>query len=171
MRNPKTPALAAIAVATLGLVMCAFADLTPVASRKSAPDFTLADSQDAPVQLSHFKGKVVLLDFWATWCHGCNLEIPWYIDFQNKYGEKGLAAIGVAMDDDGWKSVRPFLSANHLNYPVVVGDWDKMTKAFGFNGLPETLLIDRQGRIAESHQGMVDKDAFEKEIQVLLAER
>jgi cytochrome c biogenesis protein CcmG/thiol:disulfide interchange protein DsbE len=145
------------------------ADLTPVSSRKAAPDFTLSDSMGAAIKPSNYKGSVVLLDFWATWCEGCKVEIPWYMEFQNKYKKSGLSVVGVAMDDDGWKSVKPFLEEKKVNYPVVIGSWE-LAKPFGIEALPVTLLIDRNGKIADLHVGMVDKDAFEKEIQVLLKE-
>jgi thiol-disulfide isomerase/thioredoxin len=112
---------------------------------------------------------VVLLDFWATWCGGCKVEIPWYMEFQTKYKDSGLSVVGVSMDDDGWKSVKPYLEENKVNYPVVIGDWD-LAKRFGIEELPVTLLIDRDGKVADLHAGMVDKDAFEGEIQKLLKE-
>jgi peroxiredoxin len=144
------------------------ADLTAANSRKIASDFTLSDSKGASVKLSDYKGRVVLLDFWATWCEGCKVEIPWYMEFQNKYKEGGLSVVGVSVDEDGWKSVKPFLEEKKVNYPVVIGNWD-LAKLFGVdNALPATLLIDRDGRIADLHAGMVDKDAFESEIQILL---
>ena len=135
-----------------------------------APDFTLNDSAGSPVKLSAHKGRVVLLDFWATWCTGCKVEIPWYVEFQDKYRKDGLAAIGVSMDDDGWKSVKPFLEEHKLNYPVVIGNQDLASRYGGLPSLPMTLLIDRDGKIAESHAGMVDKGAFEKKIKTLLQE-
>jgi peroxiredoxin len=149
------------------LPVAAIADLTPANSRKPSPDFTLTDSKGASIKLSDYKGKVVLLDFWATWCGGCKVEIPWYIEFQNTYKDKGLSVVGVSMDDDGWKSVKPFLAENKINYPIVIGNSDLGTQ-FGLSGLPLTLLIDRNGKIADSHAGMVEKDAFEREIQSLL---
>lgn len=142
-------------------------DATPARLRKPAPDFTLSDSKGASIRLSDYKGRVVLLDFWATWCHGCNIEIPWYMEFQQKYKDKGLAVIGVAMDDDGWKSVRPFSDEKKINYMIVVGN-QGLAKQYGVDALPVTLLIDRDGKIAESHAGMVDKEVFEKEIRMLL---
>ena len=135
--------------------------------RKTAPNFTLDDAQGAAIRLSDYKGKVVLLDFWATWCHGCKTEIPWYMEFQNKYKDKGLAVIGVSMDDDGWKSVKPFVEEQKMNYAVVIGN-EALAKLYAVDALPVTLLIDRNGKIAVSHAGMVEKDAFEKEIQALL---
>jgi cytochrome c biogenesis protein CcmG/thiol:disulfide interchange protein DsbE len=161
--------LAGISVLTACFVLPtrAPADLTAVASRKDAPDFTLADSTGAPVKLSAYKGRVVLLDFWATWCGGCKVEIPWYMDFQKKYKESGLTVVGVAMDEEGWTIVKPFVAETKINYPIVIGNSDLATR-FGVDGLPVTLLIDRNGKIADSHAGMVDKDAFDSEIQTLL---
>ena len=135
---------------------------------QSAPDFTLTDSSGSRVKLSALKGKVVLLDFWATWCHGCQIEIPWYMDFERKYDSAGLVAIGVSMDEDGWKAVRPYLKEHALNYPVVIATKDVAKEYGGLPSLPVTLLIDRQGNVAESHAGMVDKDDFEKKIKLLL---
>lgn len=142
-------------------------DLTAANSRKTAPDFTLSDSKGASIRLSDYKGRVVLLDFWATWCGGCKVEIPWYMEFQSKYQDSGLSVIGVSMDEDGWKSVKPFLEKTPMNYSVVVGNPD-LAKLYDVDSMPMTLLIDRDGKIAASHVGMVDKDAFESEIQKLV---
>jgi peroxiredoxin len=158
------------------IAMCSFlaSQTTPQPSQPApqvgqpAPDFSLSDSSGSPVKLSAYKGKVVLLDFWATWCTGCKVEIPWYVEFQDKYRNDGLTAIGVSMDDDGWKSVKPFLEEHKLNYPVVIANQDLTTRYGGLPALPMTLLIDRDGRIAESHAGMVDKDTFENKIKTLL---
>lgn len=144
-------------------------ELTAAKVRKTAPDFTLADERGAKVQLSEYKGRVVLLDFWATWCHGCKTEIPWYIEFENRYKDRGLAVIGVSMDADGWKSVKPFVAQAKMNYPVVIGN-DGLAGHYGVTNMPVTLLIDRNGKIADSHTGVVDKAAWEQEIQELLSE-
>ncbi len=157
----------ALVASCFALPASAPADLTAANSRKVASDFTLSDSKGASVKLTDYKGRVVLLDFWATWCEGCKLEIPWYMEFQNKYKESGLSVVGVSMDEDGWKSVKPFLEEKKVNYPVVIGNWD-LANLFGITALPVTLLIDRNGKIADLHVGMVDKDAFESEIQILL---
>jgi peroxiredoxin len=167
MRRPIVTTVAL--VVAFALPALAPADLTPATSRKTAPDFTLTDAKGAPVKLSAYKGRVVLLDFWATWCTGCKVEIPWYVEFQSKYKKSGLSALGVSMDDDGWKSVKPFLEQHKINYPIVIGNWD-MGDRFGFSSMPATLLIDRHGKIADLHVGMVDKAAFENEIQTLLKE-
>jgi thiol-disulfide isomerase/thioredoxin len=153
----------------LGLVWPATvpAAITAANLRKAAPGFTLGDAKGAAVRLSDYKGRVVLLDFWATWCGGCKVEIPWYMEFETKYKNSGLAVISVSMDDDGWKSVKPFLEKTKLNYPVVIGNQD-LAKRFGLESMPMTLLIDQNGKIAASHVGLVDKDKFESEIRVLL---
>jgi thiol-disulfide isomerase/thioredoxin len=113
---------------------------------------------------------VVLLDFWGTFCEVCKVEIPWYVEFQSKYKESGLSVVGVSLDEDGWKSVKPFVEEKKVNYPIVIGNWD-LARLFGFgNELPLTLLIDRDGKIADLHAGIVNKNTFESEIQILLKE-
>ena len=137
--------------------------LVPVSARKTAPDFTLVNAQGMPVTMSALRGRVVLLDFWATWCGGCKLEIPWYMEFDQKYKTQGLAVVGVAMDDEGWKAVRPFLAREKdpetggrtaMKYPVVLGS-EGLSKQYGLTSMPMTVLIDRQGRIALTHTGVV----------------
>lgn len=144
--------------------------LSSTQARKTAPDFALTDQDGRTLRLSDYRGRVVLLDFWATWCHGCKTEIPWYMEFEGKYKERGLAVIGVSMDADGWKSVRPFIAEKKMNYDVVIGS-DELGRKFGLNDMPLTLLIDRNGKIADSHAGVVDKVAWEQEIQELLAQK
>jgi peroxiredoxin len=120
------------------------------------------------VPLSRYKGKVVLLNFWATTCGGCKVEIPWFIEFQTRYKSRGLVVIGVSMDDDGWKSVRPFMKEKKINYPVVAGN-EELARHYGVvEALPKTLLIGRDGKIATSYTGVVDKEACETEIRTLL---
>jgi peroxiredoxin len=144
--------------------------------RKPAPNFILTDAKGDTINLSSYKGKVVLLDFWATWCGGCKTEIPWYMEFDAKYKDRGLAVLGVSMDEDGWKTVKPFLALDKdpetgghtaMKYPVVIGS-DKLAKQYNLTGMPMTLLIDREGRIAVSHTGMVEKDDWESKIRSLL---
>lgn len=150
--------------------------LVPEDQRKTAPGFSLAGADGRPINLADYRGKVVLLDFWATWCGGCKLEIPWYMEFDEKYRRQGLAVIGVSMDEDGWKSVRPFLARERdpetggktaMKYPVVIGN-DTLGKEYNLTNMPMTLLIDRSGKIALSHAGVVNRDDFEGHILQLL---
>jgi peroxiredoxin len=148
---------------------------TPLASanddpRKTAPNFTRKDSKGAPINLASYKGKVVLLNFWATWCHGCVQEMPWFMEFQDKYQSDGLAVIGVSMDDDGWKSVTPFVQEKKVNYTVVIGD-KTLGDQFGLAAMPMTILIDRAGNIVSKYPGVVDREACEKQLHSLLAEK
>jgi peroxiredoxin len=143
------------------------ANTTPKNDRKMAPDFTLNDSNGTSIKLSDYKGKVVLLNFWATWCHGCGTEIPWFIEYENKYKDSGLAIIGASMDDDGWKVVKPFVEEKKMNYPVVLCNAD-LCKQYGVDALPVTVLIDREGKIVASYAGVVDRAACEAKIQSLL---
>jgi cytochrome c biogenesis protein CcmG/thiol:disulfide interchange protein DsbE len=162
--NLKTLFLAAVCLASLARIPAA---ITEAKLRKAAPGFTLKDSTGAPVRLSDYKGKVVLLNFWATWCHGCKLEIPWFMEFESRFKDSGLVVIGVSMDDDGWKSVKPYLQLKKMNYPVVIGNED-LAKQYGLASMPMTALIDRGGKIAALHTGVVDKAACESEIRQLL---
>jgi peroxiredoxin len=144
------------------------AGVKPDKDRRGAPEFALKDADGKTVHLADYKGKVVLLDFWATWCPPCKLEIPWFIDMQRKNKDKGFEVLGVAMDDNGWEDVKPFLSEMKVNYRVVVGD-DEIAKAYGgVEDLPTTFLIDRDGKIAAVHVGLASRKDFEDGVEELL---
>jgi peroxiredoxin len=136
--------------------------------RKATPDFTLKDSTGATVKLSDYRGKVVLLNFWATWCGPCKVEIPWFMDFQKNYKDRDFAVLGVSMDEDGWDSVKPYIEEHKMNYRVLLGN-DEVSQLFGsIDSLPTTLIIDREGRIASMHLGLVAKSTYQKQIEQLL---
>jgi peroxiredoxin len=142
--------------------------LTSCAKEKPVMDFALKDSAGATVKLSDYRGKVVLLNFWATWCAPCKIEIPWFVEFQQQYKNREFAVLGVSMDEDGWDSVRPYMTAHKLNYPVVVGG-DTIERMFGgVDDLPTTFLMDRNGHIAKKHVGLISKNAWEDEIGAML---
>jgi peroxiredoxin len=138
-------------------------------NRKTAPDFTLTDVSGRPVKLSDYKGKVVLLNFWATWCGPCKTEIPWFNQFEKTYKDRGFEILGVSMDENGWRPVRPFVKQMEVKYPVMIGN-DGVAQLYGgIESLPMTFLIDREGRVAEVHSGLVDKHQYQDEILRLIA--
>jgi peroxiredoxin len=136
--------------------------------RRAAPDFALKDAEGKLVHLSDYRGKVVLLDFWATWCGPCKIEIPWFMDFQRQNQEKGLVVLGISMDDEGWEIVKPYLASMKVNYRVVIGNDHTAQLYGGVDALPTTFLIDRDGKIAAVHVGLVDRKDFENGIDELL---
>jgi len=136
--------------------------------RSPAPNFNLKDASGKDVKLADLKGKVVLVNFWATWCEGCQVEIPWFVEFQKEYASRGLVVVGIAMDDD-WKSVKPWIEEKKVNYPIVIGN-QGLGKQYGLIGMPLTALVDREGRIADIHNGIVEKTATQQKITDLLQE-
>ncbi|MFZ0592842.1 MAG: redoxin domain-containing protein [Bryobacteraceae bacterium] len=135
---------------------------------KPAPDFSLKDANGATVKLSDYRGKVLLLNFWATWCGPCKIEIPWFMEFEQQYKNKGFEVLGVAMDDDGWTAVKPYVADRKFNYRVVLGN-DSVANAYGgVDALPTTFVINQEGRILTSHIGLVNRDDYVKEITSLL---
>ncbi len=138
------------------------------ASKKEAPAWELKNLDGQPVKLSDFRGKVVLLNFWATWCPPCRREIPEFFDLQKSYGDKGLVIVGVAMDEGGTKVVKPFVSRLGINYPVVIGDAETASAYGGIEALPTTFVIDQNGQIITEQEGGADRSTFEAEIKALL---
>ena len=116
-----------------------------------------------------FKGKVILLNFWATWCGPCKIEIPWFNEFHQKYQGKGFVVVGISADDTV-EQLKPFVAQYKMAYPVLVGlGRDDVQEALGpVWGLPTTLLINREGRVCQRHMGLVKKEEFEKGILGLL---
>lgn len=132
-----------------------------------APDFSLPDLTGQNLRLSSYRGKVVLLDFWATWCDPCREEIPRFVELQEQYGAAGLQIVGVSMDD-GPEPVREFYQRFKINYPVVMGDAKTGELYGGILGLPIAFLIGRDSRIVAKHIGATGISVFEKEIGDLL---
>jgi cytochrome c biogenesis protein CcmG/thiol:disulfide interchange protein DsbE len=128
----------------------------------------LKDADGNPVNLTDYRGKVVLVNFWATWCGPCEVEIPWFVEFEQKYKDQGFAVLGLSMDDDGWKAVRPYIASHKINYRVMIAS-EVVSQQFGdIEALPTSFVLDRQGRIATNHVGLVDKRDYQNEILKLL---
>ncbi len=136
--------------------------------RRPAPDFTLKDVMGRPVKLSDYKGKVVLLNFWATWCGPCKIEIPWFVEFEQTYKDSGFAVLGISMDEEGWEVVKPYLEKSKINYRVVIGDDITAQQYGGVDSLPTSFMLDREGRIASTHIGLVSKGSYQNDIKTLL---
>ena len=133
-----------------------------------APDFVLPQLDGTPLRLSAYRGKVVLLDFWATWCDPCREETPHFVELQRQYADRGLQIIGVSMDDTS-EPVRDFYRQFQMNYPVVMGNAKTGEVYGGVLGLPIAFLLDRDGRLVAKHVGPTKAEAFDQEIAVLLA--
>jgi cytochrome c biogenesis protein CcmG/thiol:disulfide interchange protein DsbE len=149
----------------------ASAGTCPANAKPAKLNFTLKDFTGKSVTLSDYKGKVILLDFWATWCEPCKLEIPWFIEFQQKYGPKGFQAFGVSVDDTP-AQLTPYVARMKMNYPVLQGkDHDDIQNAYGpLVGIPVTVVISRDAKMCVKHLGISSKENFEKEIKSLLAQ-
>lgn len=154
---------------------------TPKASENkplaNEPDVTFKNLQGQDVSLASLKGKVVVVNFWATWCEPCQVEIPWMIGFQQKYADKGFTLLGVAMDDDGKSVVEPFVQKSQfdvdgtkmtMNYPIVLGNDDLAAKFGGLLGLPTSIVISRDGKVVKRYIGLASRDDLDAEIKSLL---
>ena len=134
-------------------------------------NFVLKDASGKDFDLAAQKGKVILLDFWATWCPPCKIEIPWFVEFQQKYGPQGFIVVGVSVDDSAAK-LKPFGEQYKVNYPLLIGEGRTDIKGpRGYNaswGLPKTVVIGRDATICKTHVGLSKKEHFEAQIKSLL---
>jgi peroxiredoxin len=140
----------------------------PEKDRKPAPDFSTKDANGQTLKLSDYKGKVVLLNFWATWCGPCKIEIPWFVEFEREFKDRGFAVLGIAMDEEGWEVVKPYIEERRVNYRVAIGSEEMAVSYGGVDSLPTTFVIDREGRIADVHIGLVTKKDYRDGILQIL---
>ncbi len=137
---------------------------------KPAPDFSLASVDGkATLKLSDFKGKAVLLNFWATWCEPCKIEMPWFVELQKQYGPQGLQVLGVAMDDTDPKDISEFAHKMGVNYPIAVGKEAVGDQYGGIPYLPSTFYIDRDGKVVDRVYGLVSRSEIEDDIKKALS--
>jgi thiol-disulfide isomerase/thioredoxin len=134
-----------------------------------APDFTLKSLDGKEVSLSSLKGKAVMVNFWATWCEPCKIEMPWLVDLQEKYRKDGFEILGVAMDDSSQKEISDFARKMKVNYTVVIGS-EKVADLYGgLDGLPTNFFLDRNGKVIDSFKGLRSESVIVDDIKKALA--
>jgi thiol-disulfide isomerase/thioredoxin len=147
---------------------------TTMKAGEPAPDISVKDLDDKSVTLADYKGKVVLVNFWATWCDPCREEIPWLIEMQDKYGPKGFTVLGVAMDEEGKPVVAPFVAKERydvkgqklpMNYPIVIGNEGVAEKFGGLLGYPTSVLISKDGKQLKRVTGIINEEEISKLIE------
>ncbi len=134
----------------------------------AAPDFTLQSLDGKTIHLSDFRGKPVVLNFWATWCSPCKIEMPWFVDLQKQYGPAGVQFLGVAMDDASTKEIADFAESMKVNYPILIGKESVGDAYGGVQFLPETFYIDREGKVVDKAFGLKGRNEIEDDIKKIL---
>jgi peroxiredoxin len=172
-----------IVIALVVTVMLAFgirmarkssaAEPASTATGQVAPDFTLTSLDGKTVHLSDFRGKAVMLNFWATWCEPCKIEMPWFVELQKQYASQGLQVLGVAMDDASEQDISKFAQSMKVDYPILIGKDEQRDNVAGQYGgvqfLPETFFIDRDGKIVDKIFGLKGRADIEANIKKSLA--
>jgi peroxiredoxin len=138
---------------------------------RAAPDFSLPTTTGQTMKLSELQGKAVLLNFWATWCEPCKVEMPWFVDLQKKYGPQGLQVIGVAMDDASPKDIAAFAQKMGVNYPILIGKEEVGAQYGGIEYLPSTFYISRNGKVIDHAFGLVSRSEIEANIEKALGQQ
>jgi cytochrome c biogenesis protein CcmG/thiol:disulfide interchange protein DsbE len=136
--------------------------------RQKAPNFSLQTQNGKVIELSKLTGKVVLVNFWATWCPPCRAEIPDFIEVYNTYKSKGFEIVGIALDEDGWSKVAPYIEKAKMNYPIVLGSAKVVQQYGGIEAIPTTFIVDKKGYIVASQVGLVSKELLEQKLKSLL---
>ncbi|MDT8322579.1 MAG: TlpA disulfide reductase family protein [Bacteroidota bacterium] len=135
---------------------------------EQAPAFSLKDKDGKEVTLASLKGKVVVLNFWATWCPPCRAEIPDFKRVYSAYKDRGVEILGVSLDHKGWSVIKPFIKQWDINYPVLLGGVEIARDYGNVRSIPTTFIIDRKGKVVDSHVGAMKEDALIKSFEKLL---
>jgi peroxiredoxin len=155
-------------IAAVLVIFLSFGVLTAANAQKKAPNFSLKTGDGKSYELYQNKGKVVVLNFWATWCGPCREEIPDFIEVYKKYKDQGVEIVGVSLDKGGWEKVNPFVKQNNINYPIVLGN-QAVASTFGkIQFIPTTFIIDPSGNIVDEHTGVMTKAMLEAKIKPYL---
>lgn len=149
------------------ILLFIIATLPGAGQGRKAPSLALKTADGTLIDLAKYKGKVVVVNFWATWCGPCRAEIPDFIEVYKTEKSRGLEIIGVSLDEEGWQVVTPYVQRNKINYPIVLGDRMTARRWGGIEAIPTTFFIDKQGNIAESHVGMMSRSQFTAKIKPL----
>ena len=149
-------------------IVLTFSSFRAVDGKTKAPNFSLKNAAGQVYELKKLKGKIVVVNFWATWCGPCRAEIPAFKDVYDQYKTRGVEILGVSLDEGGWADVKPFAAKYAINYPIVLGN-DKVARAYGnIQAIPTTFIIDRDGNIADRHVGLMSKFTLESKLKELL---
>jgi cytochrome c biogenesis protein CcmG/thiol:disulfide interchange protein DsbE len=142
---------------------------TSAFAQRKAPNVVFTTADGKTYDLNKLTGKVVVVNFWATWCGPCRIEIPDFIEVYKNYKGRGVEIIGVSLDRDEWEKVTPFVKKNNINYPIVMGNGEIARKFSNFNAIPTTFIIDKNGTIVDEHTGILTKAQLEAKLKPLLA--
>jgi cytochrome c biogenesis protein CcmG/thiol:disulfide interchange protein DsbE len=150
------------------LITCFIIGVAFSQTRPKAPNFRLKSSTGKTIELAKLRGKVVVVNFWATWCAPCRAEIPGFMEVYRSYKSKGLEIIGISLDETGWEVVKPFLEKHKITYPVVVGDRKVVYDYGGIDAIPTTFVVNRDGDVVSGHRGLLPKAQLEKILREVL---
>lgn len=152
--------------AALFLILALSCSVAP--AQKKAPNFSFTQADGKTFELAKQNGKVVVINFWATWCGPCRKEIPGFLEVYEQYKSKGLEIVGISLDRTGWQVVRPYIEKTKITYPVVIGDNDVVDAYGGIEAIPTTFFVNRKGELVKSHFGYMSKDDLEQVVKPLL---